>query len=175
MIKSEIWNISGTYLTPIDLSMPDTPWLTASITAAAELSQHCSITSCKSTCWSLFNSQFSQNLVSEVHLLQQRQDTASEAGPSHKTSQVWRPVSVPVRLSALSAAKEHLHQPMPHLSILSLAVPALRFSTALGVEVVSPETSSESGEHLLFTRSKPKSGTLWEAKSFTVPTILCVV
>ena len=56
---------------------------------------------------------------------------------------------------------------MPHLSILSLAVPALRFSTALGVEVVSPEKSSESHEHLLFTSSKPKGWIFWEAKSFT--------
>ena len=35
--------------------MPDTPWLTVRIAAAAELSKRCSITSYKSTCWSLFN------------------------------------------------------------------------------------------------------------------------
>ena len=59
---------------------------------------------------------------------------------------------------------------MPHQS---LAVPALRFSNALGVEVVSPETSSESDEHILFTSSKPKGGTLLDENH--LPTIHCVV
>ena len=37
-----------------------------------------------------------------------------------------------------------------------------------GVEVVSPKKSSESDEQLLFTRSKPKSRTLWDAKSIKI-------
>ena len=37
-----------------------------------------------------------------------------------------------------------------------------------GVEIVSPQKCSESDEQLLFTRSKPKSRTLWDAKSIKI-------
>ena len=84
LVHDEIWNLN---ISDSDRSVRAcTPWLTARIAAAAELRKHCSITSCKSTCWSLFNFPFL--------------NCSAETGHSqvHLTKQVWGPVSVLVSL-----------------------------------------------------------------------------
>ena len=88
------------------------------IAAAAELSKHCSITSCKSTCWSLFNF---PGLPS----------SAETTGHSRSISQ--NKSSVRASFSACQPPlKNTCINQMPHLY---LALPTLRFSTALELKL----------------------------------------
>ena len=114
--------------------------------------KHCSITSCKSTCWSLFS--FPGLKISCL----QRTFFSGDRSQHVKLVRLTEEVKCEDQFQCLSAYQPY--QPLKKTCINPCHTCPWLCQHCVGVEVVSPEKSSESDEHLLFTRSKPKRGTL---------------
>ena len=140
--------------------MPDTPWLTVRIAAATELSKHCSITSYKSTCWSLFNFSCLQRKVFSG-------DRSQHVKPVYVTKQV----KCEDQFQCLSAYQPY--QPLKKTCINQCHTCPWLCQHCVGVEVVSPE-NLQKAMNIFSSQDRSLKVELFEMQNH-LPTIHCGV